>query len=120
MTLYKLRLDVRSSQSSVSFRVGYCMDGLKVHKKCAEIPQGRLKIRLKYVEIPGEGDQKMDVLNRGGGVRISTTSHFEKLAKSQNTRPLVILHHAATISLDTRIRGPSLSKENCQRKTSID
>jgi hypothetical protein len=25
MMLYKLRLDVRSSQSSVSFRVGYCM-----------------------------------------------------------------------------------------------
>ena len=25
MMLYKLRLDVRSSQSSVSFRVGYCI-----------------------------------------------------------------------------------------------
>ena len=39
----------------------------KIQQKYTEIPQGRLKIRLKYVEIPGEGDQKMDVLNRGGG-----------------------------------------------------
>ena len=37
------------------------------------MPQGRLKIHLKYVEIPGEGwggggggGKKMDVLNRGG------------------------------------------------------
>ena len=42
------------------------------------------------------------------------------MAKLQNTRPLVILYHAATISLDTRIRGPNLSKKNCQRRTSID
>jgi hypothetical protein len=64
---------------------GPCNQLLKVNKKFAEIPwawlkfnknleipQGRLKISLKYVEIPGEGrggGQKMDVLNRGGGVR---------------------------------------------------
>jgi hypothetical protein len=34
----------------------------KIQQKYTEIPQGRLKIRLKYVEIPGEGDQKI-----GGG-----------------------------------------------------
>ena len=30
----------------------------KIQQKSAEIPQGRLKIRLKYVEIPGEGGPK--------------------------------------------------------------
>jgi hypothetical protein len=38
----------------------------KIKWKSAEIPQGRLKIRLKYVQFQGRGDQKMDVLNSGG------------------------------------------------------
>ena len=38
----------------------------KIQQKYTEIPQGRLKIRLKYVEIPGEGDQKIG--GGGGGV----------------------------------------------------
>jgi hypothetical protein len=38
----------------------------KIQSKSAEIPQGRLKIRLKYVEIPG-GDQKMVSSTRGAG-----------------------------------------------------
>ena len=43
------------------------MGRVKVHKKFAEIPQGRLKIRLKYVEILGEGGTKKWMSSIGGG-----------------------------------------------------
>jgi hypothetical protein len=99
------------------------MGRAKIQYKFAEIPQGwkgRLKFRLKYVEVPGEGGPKIGcphyrvlarILDLGRvsndqGVHMSITlnsqNHGSSYARQQQTMPVAVLCFATKYKASIR------------------